>query len=97
MENWQETVVVEIANLQRTRKKITVEYLAWFMENILGSWLCGITVWKTRTHAGSKVSYACRSWLRGICGLRCVIYSSTLFNYLLFIQGEREIRGEGEI
>ena len=33
--------VVEIANLQRPRKKITVEYLAWFMENILGSPLRG--------------------------------------------------------
>ena len=51
--------VVEIANLQRPRKKITVEYLAWFMENILGSRLRGITVWKTYTYAGSKVSYTC--------------------------------------
>ena len=30
-------VVIEIANLQRPRKKIIVEYLAWFMENIQGS------------------------------------------------------------
>ena len=57
--------VVEIANLQRTRKKITVEYLAWFMENILGSQLRGITVWKT-----VKVSYTSRSWFPGIRGLR---------------------------
>ena len=64
--------VVEIANMQRPRKKITVEYLAWFMENILGSRLHSITVWKTRTYAGSKVSYTCRSWLPGIRGLRCV-------------------------
>ena len=28
MENWQVVAVVEIANLQRPRKKITVEYLA---------------------------------------------------------------------
>ena len=48
----------------------TIEYLAWFMENILGSRLRGITVWKTCTYAGSKVSYTCRSWLRGIRGLR---------------------------
>ena len=41
MENWQVVAVVEIANLQRPRKKITVEYLAWFMENILGSPLRG--------------------------------------------------------
>ena len=41
MENWQVIAVVEIANLQRPRKKITVEYLAWFMENILGSLLRG--------------------------------------------------------
>ena len=34
--------VVEIANLQSPRKKITVEYLVWFMENILGSRLCDI-------------------------------------------------------
>ena len=46
--------VVEIANLQRPRKKITVEYLAWFMENILGSRLRGITVWKTCTYAEVK-------------------------------------------
>ena len=46
MKNWQVVAVVEIANLQRPRKKITVEYLAWFMENILGSRLRGITVWK---------------------------------------------------
>ena len=64
--------VVEIANLQRPRKKITVERLAWLMENILGSRLCGITVWKTCTYAGSKVSYTCRSWLRGIRDLRAV-------------------------
>ena len=62
--------VVEMANLQKTRKKITVEYLAWFMENILGSRLRGITVWKTCTYTGSKVSYTCRSWLPGIRGLR---------------------------
>ena len=70
MENWQVVSVVEIANLQRPRKKIIVEYLAWFMENILGSRLRGITVWKTCTYAESKVSYTCRSWLRGIRGLR---------------------------
>ena len=64
--------VVEIANLQRPRKKITVQYLAWFMENILGSRLRAITVWKTCTHAGRKVSYTCRSWLPGIRGLRGV-------------------------
>ena len=64
--------VIEIANLQRPRKKITVEYLARFMENILGSWLRGITVSKTCTYAGSKVSCTYRSWLRGICGLRGV-------------------------
>ena len=29
--------VVENANLQRSCKKISVEYLAWFMENILES------------------------------------------------------------
>ena len=58
--------------LKRPRKKITVEYLAWFMENILDSLLRGITVWKTFTYAGSKVSYTCRSWLRGIRGLRGV-------------------------
>ena len=74
MENWQVVMVVEIVNLQRPRKKITVEYLAWFMENILGHWLCGITVWKTCTYTERKVSYTCRSWLRGtcICGLRGV-------------------------
>ena len=63
--------VLEIANLQRPCKNITVEYLAWFMENILGSWLRGITVWKicTCTYTESKVSYTCkvlytcRSWL----------------------------------
>ena len=64
--------VVEIANLQRPCKKVTVEYLAWFMENILGTRLRGITVWKTCTYAGSKVSYPCRSWLRGIRRLRRV-------------------------
>ena len=47
MENWQVVAVVENANLQIPRKKITVEYLAWFMENILGSRLRSITVWKT--------------------------------------------------
>ena len=66
------SAVVEIANLQRPRKKITVEYFAWFMENILGSRLRGITVWKACTYVGSKVSYTCRSWLRGIRGLRGV-------------------------
>ena len=60
---WQVVAVVEIANLQRPRKKITVEYLAWFMENILGSRLRGITVWKTCMYVGSKVSYTCRSWI----------------------------------
>ena len=64
--------VVEIANLQRPRKKITVEYLTWFIKNIVGSRLRGITVWKTCTYAGSKVSYTGRSWLRGIRGLRGV-------------------------
>ena len=49
--------VVEIANLQRPRKNVTVEYLAWFMENILGSRLRVITVWKTCTYAEIKVSY----------------------------------------
>ena len=63
MENWQVVAVVEIAYLQRPRKKLTVEYLAWFMENILGSRLRGITVWKTCTYAGSKVLYTYRSWL----------------------------------
>ena len=47
MENWQVVAVVENANLQIPRKKITVEYLAWFMENILGGRLRSITVWKT--------------------------------------------------
>ena len=69
MENWQVVAVVESVNLQRPCKEITVEYLAWFMENILGSRLSGITVWKTCTYAGSKVLYTCRSWHRGICGL----------------------------
>ena len=32
MENWQVVAVVEIANLQRPRKKITEEYLAWFID-----------------------------------------------------------------
>ena len=64
--------VVEIANLQRPRNENNVEYLAWFMENILDSRLRGITVWKTCTYAGGKVSYTCRSWLRGIRGLRGV-------------------------
>ena len=41
MENWHVVAVVEIANLQRPRKKISVEYLAWFMANILGSPLRG--------------------------------------------------------
>ena len=53
MENWQVIAVDEIANLQKILKKITVEYLAWFMENILGSRLCGVTVWKTCTYTGS--------------------------------------------
>ena len=44
MENWQVVAVVEIANLQRLRKKIAVEYLAWFVENILGSRLRSINV-----------------------------------------------------
>ena len=44
MENWQVVAVAEIANLQRPRKKVTVEYLAWFMENILGSQLRDITL-----------------------------------------------------
>ena len=65
-ENWQVVAVVKIANLQRTSEKITVEYLAWFIRNILGSWLRSITVWKTCIYAASKVSYTCRSWLRGI-------------------------------
>ena len=69
MENWQVVAVDEIANLQKTLKKITVEYLAWFMKNILGSQLCGVTVWKTCTYTGSKVLYTHRSWLRGIRGL----------------------------
>ena len=47
--------VVEIANLQRPRKKITVEYLAWFMENILGSRLRSITVYHTHVEAGFEV------------------------------------------
>ena len=64
--------VVEIANLQRPRKKITVKYLAWFMKNILGSRLRGVTVLKTCTYTGSKVSYTCKSWLRGKRGLRGV-------------------------
>ena len=29
--------VIENANLQRPQKKITVEYLAWFIKNILGN------------------------------------------------------------
>ena len=33
--------------LAKTTQENNVEYLAWFMENILGSWLRGITVWKT--------------------------------------------------
>ena len=53
MESWQVVAVVKTANLQRPRKNITVEYLAWFMENILGSRLRGITVWKTFTYAES--------------------------------------------
>ena len=40
MEDWQVVAAVEIPNQHRPRKKITVEYLAWFIENILG----GITV-----------------------------------------------------
>ena len=44
MENWQVVEVIETANLQRPRKKITVEYLACFMENIPGNWLRGVTV-----------------------------------------------------
>ena len=44
MKNWQVVAVVEIANLQRPRRKITVEYLAWFIESVLGSQLCGIIV-----------------------------------------------------
>ena len=72
MENWQVFAVVEIENLQRPRKKITVEYLAWFKENILGSRLRGIIVWKTCTYAGSTVSYTSSSWLRGIRGFRGV-------------------------
>ena len=74
--------VVKIANLQRPCKKITVEYLAWFMENILGSRLHGIAVWKTCKYVGSKVSYTCR--YMGIT--RCVIYSSTLFNFCYLFQ-----------
>ena len=60
MENWQVIAVDEIANLQKILKKITVEYLAWFMENILGSRLCGVTVWKTCTYTGSIVHSAAR-------------------------------------
>ena len=69
MENWQMVAVVEIGNLQRPHKKITVEYLAWFMENILGSRLRSSTVWKT-SYVGSL--YTCRSWLRGVRGLHGV-------------------------
>ena len=71
--------VVEIANLQRPREKITVEYLAWFIENILGSQLRGITVYKTCTYVGSEVSKTCRSWLRGTRITRCVIYFCYFF------------------
>ena len=49
MENWQVVAVVNCKLAKTTYKKITVEYLAWFMENILGSRLRGITVWKTCT------------------------------------------------
>ena len=65
MENWQVVAVVEIANFQRPRKKITVEYLAWFMENIQGSRLRSITVlenvrtrevkYRTHVEAGFEV------------------------------------------
>ena len=54
MENWQVVAVIEIVNLQRPRKKITVEYLAWFMENILSSPLCGIMVLLFRKHVHRK-------------------------------------------
>ena len=44
MENWQVIAVVEIKNLRRPRKKITVEYFALFIENVLGSRLRSITL-----------------------------------------------------
>ena len=61
-----------VAVVEKTTQENNLEYLAWFMENILGSRLRSITVWKTCTYAGGKVSYTCRSWLRGIRGLRGV-------------------------
>ena len=70
---------IENANLQRPHKKITVEYLAWDMENVLGSRLHSMTVQKTCTYTGSKVSKTCRSWLQGTWITRCVIYSSMFF------------------
>ena len=64
--------MVTVVEIAKTTQENNVEYLAWFMENILDSRLRGITVWKTCTYAGGKVSYTCRSWLRGIRGLRGV-------------------------
>ena len=64
--------MVTVVEIAKTTQENNVEYLAWFMENILDSRLRGITVWKTCTYAGGKVSYTCRSWLRGIRGLRSV-------------------------
>ena len=36
IEKWSRSL--KLQNCLRARKKITVEYLAWFMENILCSW-----------------------------------------------------------
>ena len=48
--------VVEIANLQRPCKKITVEYLAWFMENTLKLHISHVKLHGSVRHVSHKTS-----------------------------------------
>ena len=61
IESWQVVVVVEIANLQRPRKKITRIACLVHGEHSGQPVTRYLTVWKTCMYAGSKVSSACRS------------------------------------
>ena len=44
--------VVEIANLQRPRKKVSVEYLVWFMERTF--WAAGYAVLLFGNHVRTR-------------------------------------------
>ena len=64
--------VVKIANLQRPRKKITVNYLTWFTENV--SWVASYAVLLFRKHVRTR-EVKCRRHVEAgfeVCRLRGV-------------------------